>query len=158
MIIALDVATKCGIAILDENKLSIYYIEGSPIFQLNEIESVTVGKNPVFLLEDFSYFNARNPKTTAQFNQRLGYLYYSLLAKYPTYKYNVNTVRKHLGITGRMEGVQKKAVCQAVRMKTSLRLTTDETDAVALILFHLKIGFENLQDFQSSKLKRKKEG
>jgi hypothetical protein len=54
-IVALDIATKTGIAILDLDSFTLtgYYIEGSPTFQIREIlQEITAGTTVV--IEDFS--------------------------------------------------------------------------------------------------------
>lgn len=138
-IIGLDIATKTGIAILEDNNVRVYYIEGSPVYQWEIIKS-EITPDSIIVIEDFSYFNARNPFTTAILNQRLGYLYWRIVEEQiPVSKYNVNTVRKFLGITNKKAGEQKKEVRKALCAVTQLKLTSDESDALALLLYHIRI-------------------
>lgn len=153
-VIALDIATKTGIAILDRNKISVYYICGSPVFQWQQIRR-EITKNAVVVIEDFSYFNFPNPETTAILNQRLGYLYWRIVEnKTDVTRYNVNTVRKFLGVKGKKQGEQKKLVKNLICQHSGVRFTADETDAIALIMYHIRVGFSDLHRFQFEKLKR----
>lgn len=157
-IIALDVATKTGIAILDGNKITVYHIEGSPVFQIRKIlQEIT--NNTEIVIEDFSYFNYRNPATTAQLNQRLGYIVFRLEEDdLKVSRYNVNTVRKYLGVSGsRKTGEQKKLLNHLLRHHTGLKLTTDESDAIALLMYNIRIEFSDLHKYNFVKNKLLKE-
>lgn len=157
-IIALDVATKTGVAILDGENITVYYIEGSPVFQIRKIlQEIT--NNTEIVVEDFSYFNYRNPATTAQLNQRLGYIVFRLEEDdLKVSRYNVNTVRKYLGVSGsRKTGEQKKLLNHLMRQHTGLKLTTDESDAIALLMYNIRIQFSDLHKYILTKKKRLKE-
>ena len=154
-IIGLDIATKTGIAILEDNNVRVYYIEGSPVYQWEIIKS-EITPDSIIVIEDFSYFNAKNPFTTAILNQRLGYLYWRIVEEQiPVNKYNVNTVRKSLGITNKKAGEQKKEVRKALRAVTRLKLTY-ESDALALLLYHIRItiNINRLSIYNFTKTKR----
>ena len=157
-IIGLDIATKTGVAILDGNSLKAYYIEGSPLFQIQKILPL-ITQDCEIVIEDFSYFNYRNPVTTAQLNQRLGYIFWRLAEeKTVVKKYNVNTVRKQLGISGsRKSGEQKKLLNSNICFETKLKFTPDETDAIALIMYDIGICFSDLHRFNVTRQKRLKE-
>lgn len=157
-IIALDVATKTGVAILDDNKITVYHIEGSPVFQIRKIlQEIT--NNTEIVIEDFSYFNYRNPATTAQLNQRLGYIVFRLEEDdLKVSRYNVNTVRKYLGVSGsKKTGEQKKLLNRLMRQHTGLKLTSDESDAIALLMYNIRIEFSDLHKYNFVKNKRLKE-
>lgn len=157
-LIALDVATKTGVATLNKNQINVYYIEGSPVFQIRKIlQEITDGTEIV--VEDFSYFNYRNPATTAQLNQRLGYLVFRLEEDdLKVSRYNVNTVRKYLGVSGsRKKGEQKKLLNASLRQNTGLKLTLDESDAIALLMYNVRIQFSDLHKYVFTKKKRLKE-
>lgn len=155
-IVALDIATKSGIAILDNDEMVVYYIEGSPVFQIEEIMKV-LEPGTIILVEDFSYFSSINPKTTANLNQRFGYIYWRLVeANYDVHKCNVNSVRKHLKISSRVKGEVKKQVCDEMRMVCQIPFSTDESDAIALILFYKAMEIEDLKGLKVSKAKRKR--
>jgi Holliday junction resolvasome RuvABC endonuclease subunit len=99
-----------------------------------------------------------NPVTTAKLNQRLGYIYWRLIeANLTVHRYNVNTVRKHLEITGKKSGEQKKLLRKKVNHATGLTFTPDETDAIALLMFHVGERFSDLDKYQISRRKRKLE-
>jgi len=153
-IVALDIATKTGIAIYEDDSILVYYIEGAPTFQMTEIMKV-ITPGTIVLVEDFSYFSARNPKTTANLNQRFGYIFWRLTEFGCTVeKCNVNTVRKSLGIKGRKKGEAKREVMDAMRMTLQIPLTDDESDAIALLLFHIGLKICDLANFKVSKTKR----
>lgn len=163
-IIGLDVATNCGIAILENNTLSVGMLNGDPLFQIGEILSY-YSESSIFIIEGFTYFNAVNPKTTAIFNQRLGYIYWRLIeANANVVLYNVNTVRKWLNIDGQsVKGKQKEIVRKTISEYFGRKLKTDESDAIALILYHQKIQIADLENFvltrkKSIVQKHKREG
>lgn len=136
--IALDVATKCGIAIIVSNHIEAFTIEGTPDFQIREILR-EITHDCIVVIEDFSYFNYTNPLTTAQLNQRLGYIYWRLIEEGCTVLlYNVNKVRKFLGVHSRKSGEQKKQLQYMIRSEAKLKFSTDETDAIALLLYHVQ--------------------
>lgn len=147
-IIGLDIATNCGIAVLENNTLSVGVINGNPLFQIGEILS-HYSESSIFIIEGFTYFNAINPKTTATFNQRLGYIYWRLIeARANVVLYNVNTVRKWLSIDGQnIKGKQKENVRKVISEYFGYRLKTDEADAIALVLYHQKIKVSDLENF-----------
>lgn len=157
-IIGLDIATKTGVAILEGNTIKAYYIEGSPLFQMRKI-LLEITSDCEIVIEDFSYFNYRNPVTTAQLNQRLGYIFWRLIEeKTVVKKYNVNTVRKQLGVSGSREsGKQKKLLNSNIRLETKLKFTPDETDAIALVMYDIGILFSDLHRFNVTRQKRLKE-
>ncbi len=137
-IIALDVAKKLGIAILDKNSLTVYTIEGSPLFQISKILPLII-QDTIIVIEDFTYFSTPNPITTATLNQRLGYIFWRLKeTETDVISYNVNTVRKHLGVSSRKKGEQKLMVKNQISQESGIKFTNDETDAIALILYHIR--------------------
>lgn len=137
-IIALDVAKKLGIAILDKNSLTVYTIEGSPLFQISKILPL-ITQDTMIVIEDFTYFSTPNPITTATLNQRLGYIFWRLKeTETDVISYNVNTVRKHLGVSSRKKGEQKLMVKNQISQESGIKFTNDETDAIALILYHIR--------------------
>jgi len=160
-IIALDVAKKLGIAILDKDSLVVYTIEGSPLFQISKILPL-VTKDTIIVIEDFSYFSTPNPITTATLNQRLGYIFWRLKeTETNVVTYNVNTVRKHLGVSSRKKGEQKLMVqtqVNQVSQESGIKFTNDETDAIALLLYHIRkqIGFLNKLCIQRLKSEKEK--
>lgn len=157
-IVALDIATKTGIATLDGDAITVYYIEGSPVFQIRKILQEITDDTEI-VVEDFSYFNYRNPVTTAQLNQRLGYIVFRLEEDgLKVSKYNVNTVRKYLGVSGsRKAGEQKKLLQDAMCQASGLKLTPDESDAIALLMYNIRIQLSDLHKYVFTKKKRLKE-
>lgn len=155
MIISLDVASKTGVATLSDYLLTVYFIEtASPVKLVNEILQ-HVQNDTTFLIEDFSYFNTPNPVTTSVLLQRFGYVYWRLIEDgYEVRKCNVNSTRKFLNITGRKKGEQKKEVNKQIRYVTGLKLTTDETDAIAILLATKKLQISDLENFSIRRLKR----
>lgn len=153
-IIALDIATKTGFAVLTNDTITVSYIEGSPVFQIGKIlQEIT--PNTIIVIEDFSYFTYPNPVTTATLNQRLGYIYWRLIeCGLNVLKYNVNTVRKHLNISGKKSGEQKKAINQQISHAFGVKLTTDESDAIALLLYNTQLQISDLYKFKLIKHKR----
>lgn len=157
-IIALDVAKKLGIAILDKDSLVVYTIEGSPLFQISKILPL-VTKDTIIVIEDFSYFSTPNPITTATLNQRLGYIFWRLKETGVDINlYNVNTVRKYLGVSSRKKGEQKLMVQYQINQESGIKFTNDETDAIALLLYHIRkqIGFLNKLCLQRLKPEKEK--
>lgn len=151
-VIALDIATKCGIAILNDKDIFTYYVEGSPLFQWKHIQTLLT-PNTVVIVEDFSYYNYQNPVTTATLNQRIGYLIWRLTEEnLRVNRYNVNTVRKFLELKNKKVGEQKRELNTKLKHITSQKLTKDESDAIALILFHTKV---TLDDFHFNVKKQK---
>lgn len=151
-IIALDVATKCGVAIRTEKSIEAFTVEGTPDFQIRVIlQEIT--HDSIVVIEDFSYFNSLNPITTAHLNQRLGYIYWRLVEEgCSVLLYNVNTVRKFLGLTSRKSGEQKKQLQYMIRLESKIKFSSDETDAIALLLYHAQDN--NLNNYNY--LRRKK--
>lgn len=157
-IVALDIATKTGVAILDGQLITVYYIEGSPTYQMGKIlQEITIDTKVV--VEDFTYFNYRNPETTAQLNQRIGYIIWRLIEdSIEVEKYNVNTVRKFLGVSGsRKKGEQKKLLNKQLRDATGLKLTLDESDAIALLLYNVREQISDLHKYTFVKKKLMRE-
>lgn len=147
-----------GVAVidLDQMTMNVFYIEGSPHYQIQELAE-SLEEDSIIIVEDFSYFSAKNPVTTATLNQRFGYIYWRLAESYTVHKYNVNTVRKHLKIHSRIKGEQKKKVNEDIRMACQIKFTSDETDAIALLLFHQQEEISDLANYRISKMKRHKE-
>lgn len=157
-IVALDIATKTGIVILDGTQVTVYYIEGSPTYQMGKIlQEITIDTKVV--VEDFTYFNYRNPETTAKLNQRIGYIIWRLIEDgIEVEKYNVNTVRKFLGVSGsRRKGEQKKLLNKRLRDATGLKLTLDESDAIALLLYNVMDKISDLHKYTFVKKKLMRE-
>jgi len=155
-IITLDIATKTGITTLENKYINVYYIEGSPVFQWLKIKE-EITKDSVVAIEDFSYFNTRNPVTTATLNQRLGYLYWRLVEEnISVIKYNVNTVRKFLGISSRKTGEQKKQVNKLLSLAASIKMTSDESDALAILLYHIGVNYNQLSINNYTVVKKKR--
>src|SRR5690606_18975500 len=72
--------------------------------------------------------------------------------------YNVNTVRKHLGVSSRKKGEQKLMVQNQINQESEIKFTNDETDAIALLLYHIRkqIGFLNRLCLQRLKSEKEK--
>lgn len=131
MNIGLDIATKTGVAVeIGKGKFFVTVYQGSPQEQLDMLVDVLGEeevKNCTFYVEQLNTFI--NANTTRSLLLRSGYLCGTLEKFGGKVEFvNAMTVRKHLGAK-KKEDVQK--------MFSDYKLTSDEADALACLLFGL---------------------
>lgn len=145
MLVALDIAKNMGVVLANNANISLYQVNGTPLQQYQVLKNLKIGKDSQVLIEDFTYFNTPNPLTTSKLLQRFGYLYYRLLEENASVTYyNVNTVRKFLGCVTNKKGMAKKYIQESMRNVLNFKISTDEADALALILYHKGVPINSL--------------
>lgn len=136
-----------GVATLVDNTISLLTVSGTPVQQFQYLVD-TYSLNEV-LIEDFTYFNAPNPKTTSLFIQRFGYIYWRLYEQGANIRLcHVGTVRKSLGVVSTKKGQAKIEVWQKlVEFSSVQKMTKDEADALALLLFSKQMKPSDLSEY-----------
>lgn len=140
MKIGLDIATKTGMAVLvGEGKFFVTVYQGSPQEQLEMLLDVLgedeIGKCKFFVEQLNTFINAN---TTRSLLLRSGYLCGTLERLGGEVEFvNAMTVRKHLGAK-KKEDVQK--------LFSDFKLTSDEADALACLLFGLGLKAQDVKE------------
>lgn len=136
-IIGLDVATKCGVAVVNFSckKITTLVYNGTPAMQLQSLLDL-IGEdwdNVLVKIESLQTF--RNAVTTRSLLTRTGYLAYSLEKLGATIEYvSPSQARKNLGVKTKDEAHKLFAHVEGI--------TNDETDAIAVALFGLTSNVE----------------
>lgn len=145
MIIALDLATKAGIAWVEKNSniINVTEVTGLPEEQFLYVKKLMGRKTGnVVLIETFVYFS-RSAKTQSSIIKRIGVIEY-LLSKTDTTTelLNLNSVRAKY-----FKGKDKKAtILKYFRDNYDSKLTDNHTDALLMILYYMGIALTD--DFQ----------
>lgn len=150
--LALDIATKMGVAFDEDGQLFVQTVEGDPIFQLEHI--LELGNYNIFI-EDLKALNSPNPKTLADLSQRVGYIRFSLLNERCTVEMvHTGTWRKFLGIKSRKRNEIKKETKAKVEFNIDFKITDDEADAISIWLYGQQLQYDDLANYTIHKLKK----
>lgn len=159
--IAIDPATKTGIAQQRGKIITVTTIEGSPLFQVEEIFKMLDSPREVVLIEKLAIYSkgAVNLSTLIPQAARYGYITLRLMENTnevrPTH---VSTWRSFLGVKGKT-GTDKKIYCQdEIKRVTGVSVNRDEADALSILLYGLQLDFDGLEAYTIQKVKRRFSG
>ena len=146
MIVALDVATSMGVCYfrIQDNKFYCTTYKGTPIEQLRTLLDVLGDDvyNCLVIIEQLNDF--MNANTTRSLLERIGYIKNSLLRVGAEIKMvNAMSVRKYLGVKGK-EGVKE--------LFSKYGLDSDQSDALAVMLYGLEISQTALEEYNVCRL------
>lgn len=146
MIVALDVATSMGVCYfrIQDSKFYCTTYKGTPIEQLRTLFDV-LGDDVnecLVIIEQLNDF--MNANTTRSLLERIGYIKNSLLRVGAEIKMvNAMSVRKYLGVKGK-EGVKE--------LFSKYGLDSDQSDALAVMLYGLEISPTALEEYNVCRL------
>ena len=131
---ALDIAKKCGVAYLEDGIIKIMVLIGPASLQARYLLAIISRLNITKVVaEDLP--RMRNMNTTKSLLRRQGQLECFLLLKCVIIEYTrVSTARKNLGTKAKDKLVVQKMISD----RAGFDVTTDEADAVAILLSSLK--------------------
>lgn len=151
--IALDIATKCGICYDRGNVLYIGTVEGDPIYQCNYILSL-ISPSENVAIESLNAFNAPNPRTLIISGARVGHISYSLMECYEVQFYTPAQWRGYLSLKNNKNGT--KVLQEFIHsIVPDVYLNLDEVDSVGIWLRGKDLYLDNLRGYQLVKLPRK---
>lgn len=147
--LALDVATKCGVCFDRSPTLYIATVVGSPSFQLNWIKLNTTYQDVV--IEELVAYNAKNPKILVNLAQRVGYIYHHFVEDdIPVEWAHPGSWRKNLGLIQSKAGSRELQI--AVKEQFKVVLNLDEIDAVGIWLYGAKMKLEDISHWRIEKM------
>jgi len=147
--LALDVATKCGVAFDRGQTLYIATVVGSPTFQRDWIFRNTIYDEVV--IEELVAFNSKNPKILVNLAQRVGYIYHRFIEEgIKTRFLHPGSCRKNLGLLQSKAGTRELQIQLKEMFKVTFNL--DEVDSIAVWLFGMDKRMADITDYKIVKL------
>ena len=147
--LALDVATKCGVCFDRGTILYIATVVGSPTFQLNWIRLNTTYDDVV--IEELVAFNSKNPKILVNLAQRVGYIYHRFVEDGVKTRFlHPGSWRKNLGLIQSKAGSRELQLAVKEQFKVTLNL--DEIDSLGVWLFGAAMKLEDIVHWKIVKL------
>ena len=147
--LALDVATKCGVCFDRGTILYIATVVGSPTFQLNWIRLNTT--YDAVVIEELVAFNSKNPKILVNLAQRVGYIYHRFVEDDISVEWvHPGTWRKHLGLIQSKAGSRELQIAVKEQFKVTLNL--DEIDALGIWLYGAKMKLADISHWRIEKM------
>lgn len=147
--LALDVATSCGICFDIKKTLHIGTVVGQPTFQYSWLRKNTKYKEVV--IEELVSYNSRQPKILVNLAQRVGYLYNRFIEdEIPTTWAHPGSWRKNLKLIQSKAGSRELQLSLKETFKTIL--TLDEVDAVGVWLYRMDKRVIDIADYKIIKI------
>lgn len=147
--LALDVATKCGVCFDRGPVLYIATVVGSPTFQRDWIFKNTVYDDVI--IEELVAYNAKNPKILVNLAQRVGYIYHRFVEEtVPVQWAHPGSWRKHSGLMQSKSGSRQLQLLVKDKFKVTLNL--DEIDSLGVWLFGMLLDLEDISNYRIEKL------
>jgi len=149
MLLALDVATSCGVCYNVRKKLYIGTVVGVPSEQYIWVKENT--KFNEVVIEELVSYNSRQPKILVNLAQRVGYLYHRFVEEnIPVRWAHPGSWRKNLSLIQSKAGTRQLQISLKETFKVALSL--DEVDAVGVWLFGMQLNVADIESYKIVKL------
>ena len=130
--VGLDLATKAGIAVLEEDlkTCTVYEVKGNPYEQLYQIQEILAKTPAIWGIEELHIF--RNAKTIRSLAERVGFIKWTIkgLCKEKVYMIQASRARKEFGVKTKK---QAKELIQC-QVEDGGHLTDNHSDAVLVAM------------------------
>ena len=153
--LALDVATNCGLCYDIKKTLHIGTVVGHPTFQYGWLRKNTKYKEVV--IEELVSYNSPNPKVLVNLAQRVGYLYNRFIEdKMPTRWAHPGSWRKNLSLIQSKAGTRELQITLRDMFQTVF--TLDEVDSVGVWLYGSDMKVADIKSYTIVKVGKNVEG
>jgi len=147
--LALDLATTCGVCFDKRKTLHIGTVVGTPVFQYAWLKKNL--KYDSVVIEELVSYNSRQPKILVNLAQRYGYVYHRFVEDGVDVNWiHPGTWRKNLSLLQSKAGTRELQI--QLRAQHNTIFTLDEVDAVGVWLCAKNLKLIDIVDFKIVKL------